>query len=76
MCGNHRENMRKSTYFFCVMNGNLYNDVMYVYTIGNEGNPKLDFLHTLADLNHLRISYIDRVLWVYLVLFFWRIARY
>ena len=70
MCGNHRENMGKSTYFFFVMNGNLYNDVMYVYTIGNEGNPKLDFLHTLADLNHLRISYIDRVLWVYLVLFF------
>ena len=63
ICGNQRN-------FFCVMNGNLYNDVMYVYTIGNEGNPKLDFLHTLADLNHLRISYIDRVLWVYLVLFF------
>jgi hypothetical protein len=71
MCGHHRENMGKSTYFFFVMNGNLYNDVMYVYTIGKRRESKAGFfLHTLANQNHLRISYIDRVLWGYLVLFF------
>ena len=40
------------------MNGNLYNDVMYVYTIGNEGNPKLDFFFGILLQTKIILEYL------------------
>ena len=54
MCGTHRDN------------GNSYDDVMYVSTIGNKGNLQLEVLHTFSDLTDLKISSIeyDRYTWI------------